>query len=334
MKKVLFSIVFCITGLSKIYSQCCAAGGGCPIAGGISQGVLQFHEVELNANYQYVSTTRFLNGDSPEKNFLDRYFSHYSYFRLGYGVTKKLTISVEAGNYLNKTQIGLDKGDTITTKGWGDLILFPRYELYNKAGLTKRIEISVGFGIKIPLGTPNDKMRKVEPFSGQVYYQLKPVAIRTTTGGNDFIFYGFLYRGFPLHNFRVFSSLLYVLKGWNQLGEKAGDYASIGLFASKTIFKNFGITIQAKGEWIDRMKLNNDLEQNGFYNYDPAATGSKKFLIAPQLSYSYKYFSFYVNSEFPVYQFVNKQQIASQYFVTSGISCRFFVVKPKLEENK
>ncbi|MCX6292019.1 MAG: hypothetical protein NT126_09685, partial [Bacteroidetes bacterium] len=144
-------------------AQCCSAGGGCPIAGGASQGVLQEHQVELNANYQYVSTTKFLNGDSPDKNFLDRYSSKYEYFRLGYGVSPDFTFSVESGYYFDKTQVGLNNRDTISTKGWGDLILFPRYDVFKKSTLTKKVEITLGLGIKIPVGNPKDTLRQVEP---------------------------------------------------------------------------------------------------------------------------------------------------------------------------
>ncbi|MCX6290268.1 MAG: hypothetical protein NT126_00710, partial [Bacteroidetes bacterium] len=214
--------------------------------------------------------------------------------------------------------------------GWGDLILFPRYDVFKKSTLTKKVEITLGLGIKIPVGNPKDTLRQVEPFSGKEFYILKPVAIRTTSGAQDIIFYASLFRGFPKSNFRVFSNLLYIKKGWNELGEKAGDYASIGLFAGKTLFENLGITLQVKGEWIDSMKTNSDLLLFGYFNYDPKATGSKKVLLIPQLSYSFKSFSAYVSAEFPLYQYVNKQQIASQHFVTTGITYKFIPVKTKV----
>jgi len=318
-----------VFGFKPANAQCCSAGGSCPIAGGASQGVLLKNQVELNANYQYVSTNKFLNGDSEDKDFLDRYYSNYGYFRTAYGVTEDFTMSVEAGYYFNKTQIGLDNRDKISTSGWGDLIIFPRYDVFFKSDFEKKIEITVGAGIKIPLGNPNDTLGQVEPFSGMEYYILKPPAIRTTTGSNDFILYGFFYRGFPLKKFSVFSNVIYMKKGWNKLGERAGDYISVGLFANRTFFEKLGVTLQLKGELIERMETNEDLNLYGFFNYDPDATGSKKVLIAPQLSYSVKTMTIYINSEFPLYQYVNGQQIASQYFITSGISYKFMAKRAK-----
>lgn len=323
-------VFFCFVFTNTSRAQCCSAGGGCPIAGGASMGVLLEHQFDLNANYQYVSTTKFLKGDSPDKNFLDRFYSKYGYYRIGYGITKSLTVSLEAGNYFTKTQIGLHKRDTISTHGPADFIIFPKYALLNKSGENTHSEITVGLGFKLPMGNPKDTMKQVEPFSGNVYYILKPVAIRNTTGGHDMIFFLSMLQSYPKKNLRFFTNALYIKKGWNELGEKAGDYASVGLFAGKTIKENIGLTLQVKGEWIGQMKTNYDLRMLGFYNYDPDATGSRKVLVVPQVSYSFKSFSWFLSGEFPLYQYVNKEQISSQYFFTTGISYRFIAFSPKV----
>jgi hypothetical protein len=155
----------------------------------------------------------------------------------------------------------------------------------------------------------------------------KPPAVQPSSGANDFILYGFFFRGYPLKNFRIFSNLIYIRKGWNGLGERNGDFASIGLFTSKTFFEKLGVTLQVRGEWIDKMKVNPDLFLYGYYNYDTEATGSNKIFITPQISYSFQPFTFYMMSEFPVYQYLNGTQIASQYLLTTGISYRFFPYK-------
>lgn len=324
MHKTVLLFLFTLSFSSYARAQCCSAGSGSPIAGGASQGVLQGRQMELNLNHQYVSTTKFLNGDSTDINYLDRYYGNYAYFKAAYGITRDFTLSVESGYYFNKTQIGLDRRDTIESKGFGDLIIFPRYDVLNHTEEKKRTEITLGLGWKIPLGKYNDSLKQVEPFSGETYYVRKPPAVQPSSGANDFIFYAFLFRGYPLKKFNLFSSIIYIHKGWNAIGEKNGDFASIGLFASKTLIGNLGLTVQVRGEWIDKMKVNPVLFQNGYYNYDTEATGSKKIFITPQVTYSFAPFTIYLLSEFPVYQYVNGSQIASQYLITSGISYRFF----------
>ncbi|MFZ4402433.1 MAG: hypothetical protein ACOYO1_20570, partial [Bacteroidales bacterium] len=100
-----------------------------------------------------------------------------------------------------------------------------------------------------------------------------------------------------------------------------------GLFASKTFFKNLGITFQVKSEWIAKMKLNETIRDYKYPNYDPEATGSRKVFFVPQISYNYKGFVIYALSEIPVYQYVTKTQIASQFQTTIGLSYRFMCKK-------
>lgn len=317
---------------AKLISQgCCSGGSGSPIAGGASQGVLLDRQMEIAASHQYVYTNKFLAGDRDTAAQLDHFQSNYLYFRLAYGVTKDFTMSVETGYFINKTQMGIDNSDTVTSSGIGDLILFPRYDLLNHTEEKKRTEITVGLGYKIPLGKYNDStLVYVNPNTGQKYYTTSPPTIQPTNGANDFIFYGFLYRGYPLKNFRVFSNMLYVRKGWNPLGQKFGDYASVGLFAGKTFFDRLGITLQLKGELIGKMNYDKNIDMLALYNIDVHATGSRKIFFVPQINYTYKNFTIYALDEIPLYQYVNATQVASKVQMTFGLSYRFFTYKSKI----
>lgn len=315
---------------AHVFAQCCAGGSGSPIAGGASQGVLLERQMEINSNFQYINTSQFYSKDSRDTNFFDNFSSQYIYSRLAYGVTKNFTMSVETGYYLDKRQVGLNKADTIIGKGIGDLIIFPRYDVLNITTETTRTEITLGLGYKIPVGSYQDSTKYIEPFSGNPYYLTNPVAIQPSSGAQDFIFYAFLFRGYPDKNFRIFANALYVKKGWNPLGEKFGDYASVGIFAGKTFFNKLGVTLQLKGERVDSMQLNENILLYAYPNYDPSATGYKKVYIVPQVSYSFKKLTVYALSEFPIYQYVNKTQVGSQLLVTAGISYRFFVAQSKI----
>jgi len=331
--KILVSFILGVTA-SSVLAQCCAGGSGSPIAGGASQGVLADRQMEIASNFQYVNTENFYTGDKRDTGrYLDNFNSKYLYTRIAYGITKDLTMSVESGYWINKTEVGLDKVDTIASKGIGDLILFPRYDIFNRTEEGKRTELTVGLGFKLPLGKYNDSLKRIEPFSGDAYYITKPLAVQTSSGANDLVFYAFFFRGYPLKNFRLFANAIYIKKGWNPVGEKLGDYASIGLFAGKTFFETLGITLQLKGEWVDKMKLNKNILLYAYPNYDPEATGSRKVFFVPQLSYSYKtHLTVFAYTEIPVYQYVTKTQIASQFQGTVGISFRFATVKCESEE--
>src|ERR1041385_5859296 len=142
---------------NKIIAQgCCSGGSGSPIAGGASQGVLQDRQMEIAGNYQYIKTDTFQAGDRDTSRMFDYFRSDYLYLRVAYGVTKDFTLSVDSGYFLNKTQIGLNHIDTSSSKGIGDLIIFPRYDVLNHTEENKRTEITLGLGYKIPLGSYND----------------------------------------------------------------------------------------------------------------------------------------------------------------------------------
>ena len=79
------------------------------------------------------------------------------FFRTDYGVSKKLTLSLATGYYLKKSLIAdYNKVDTTSASGFSDLIIFPRYSVYNKNNNFKRTEIALGLGIRMPIGTHID----------------------------------------------------------------------------------------------------------------------------------------------------------------------------------
>jgi hypothetical protein len=312
---------------ARAFSQgCCSGGSGSPIAGGASQGVLKERQFEIAPNYQYMASSRFKSGERDTAKLFDILYSNYLYLRLAYGITDKFTLSLESGYFLNKTEIRLDRSDTVRSGGIGDLILFPRYCVYTHNTERTRTEITLGLGYKIPLGKYNDStLVFTDPSTGKQYFTTSPPTVQATTGSHDLIFYGFVYRGWPDSKFRIFSNMLYIRKGWNALGEKFGDYATLGLFAGWTFLKKAAITLQLRGEWVDSMKQAKNVDLLALYNVDIRSTGSRKLFCAPQLSYTHKNVTVYVMSEFPLYQHVNGVQVVSQKQYTAGLSYRFFV---------
>ncbi|TAL57402.1 MAG: hypothetical protein EPN85_14185 [Bacteroidetes bacterium] len=333
-------IAGCLLPTANCISQgCCAGGSGSPIAGGASQGVLLDRQMELASNFQYISSSRFLTKDIDTVKLFENFNSKYLYTKIAYGFTKDLTVSLEAGYFFNKTQTGLfdsitDKSEEIKSSGTADLILFPRYDVLNRTTETKRVEITLGLGYKIPLGKHNDStLVYTNPVSGQKIFTTSPPLVQPTNGSHDIIFYSFFFRGFPQHNFRLFANTLYIKKGWNSLGEKFGDYIGIGLFAGKTFYEKLGVTLQLKGEHIGKMKPAENVDLLAFYNIDTASTGSRKISLLPQVSFSYKSFTFFVLYELPLYEYVNGSQLASQHQFTFGISYRFFTVKSSIPKS-
>lgn len=323
MKTTIWTFAFLLLLPVSAWAQCCAGGAGSPIAGGASQGVLMDGQLEINANYQMISTDKFLSGAVADTGFFHSLSTNYLYFRVAYGLSERLTMSVETGYFLNKTQVELGEEERISSSGIGDLIFFPRYNIWKRKTEKSNTELTLGLGIKLPLGAYNDSIGHVEPFSGNTYYVPKPQAVQPSSGANDFIFYSFFYRGYYCDKIRLFANSLYIRKGWNPRGEKMGDFGSVGLFAGYSILPKLNATASIRGEIVGQTEVNPDLLMFTAIGYDPAATGHKKLFAGLQLGYSpMPGLMLFASTEYPLYQYVNATQIASQYQVTAGVSFR------------
>ena len=302
-----------------VIAQCCAVGGGNPMASDLSQSVLSKGNLEVGTAWQYINTTRFLNYREPDTSYLDRYSSSYLYPRLSFGITDEFTLSVEAGYFISKKQEGFHPTDNVTSSGIGDLIIMPRVNIFR----TEKFEFTSGIGIKIPVGSHNDSLGYIEPFSGNEYFMPKPPAMQVSTGSNDFIFNVFGVNRFEGGKWRLFYNFSYLLRGWNSSGERFGDVASLSLFAGRSAGTRLVVLLHAKYEQIGEMTINPEIMMFSFPNYDPEATGSRKLFCIPQLNYRIgKGMNGFIMTEIPIWQYVNKVQMASQYLVTTGISYR------------
>ena len=327
---IISALLVGINGVS--FAQgCCSGSSGNPIAGNASTGVLQKSQLEFSSSYQYNYSDVYFSENRDTLNLIDGLSSNYLYVRLDYGISEKFTMSVAAGYYFNKTLIGLGLKDTISSGGISDLIIFPRYSVFNKTRENSRTEITLGVGLKLPLGSNTDSnIVGFSPEFGDIYV-ISPPTVQATSGSQDLMLYTFWYQGYQKKKLHFFANTLYIRKGYNSMGEKFGDYASLGLFVGKTIFKKVGLTAQIKGEWIGKMKVAQTISANdiAIYSIDTASSGSKKIFFVPQLSYTHKNFTVFAMSEIPLYQYLNGVQVGSLYQFTVGFTYRFLTKKPK-----
>ena len=321
MRLLLLTITLLLINSNAFAQGCCSGGAGSPIAGGAATGVLQENQMEVSINYQYNKSNKFFSEHQEATPLFSNLSSDYLFFRTDYGVSKKLTLSIAAGYYLDKSLIKTDNTDTTTTTGLGDLVIFPRYSVYNKTANFKRTEIAIGLGLKTPLGINNDST--LTGPNVWDFYKTNPPTVQTTIGSNDLMFYSFFFREYQKSKLRFFMTALYVKKGFNSLGIKYGDYTSVGLFASKTLFYRWGLTAQLKAENIAQIKAAENIDLVAEYDIYKESTGSKKWFFIPQLSYSKDGLTVFATSEIPLYQYLNGTQVGSQHQFTFGVNYRF-----------
>ena len=336
----IFSLLF----QNFAFSQgCCSGGGSNPIAGGTATGVLQKYQMEVSLNYQNNTSSTFFEGteEVSQEGIYDKLSSEYLFLRTDYGISKKLTLSLATGYHLNKTLSYKGQDTSASSSGMGDIIIFPRYDIYNETKGNIRSEITLGIGLKIPIGSHTDTM-EIRPD----IWDLIPPTIQLSTGGTDLMLYSFFFREYKKQKFRLFVNSLYIRKGYNSLDEKFGDYTSVSLFASKTLFRKWGLTTQLKGVSIGQLQINQakkdkfELDENYFekitWEEKRDATGSEKLIFIPQISYSKNNFTFFATSEIPLYQNLKGVQFASENQFTVGINYRFLTkeCEPEFELEK
>ena len=334
MRIALMSFLILVAN-SNIYAQgCCSGGAGSPIAGGAASGVLQEYQMEISVNHQFNSSNKFYTGSKSTEPLFKNLTSNYMFFRTDYGVSKKLTLSLATGYYLNKSKEADYVINNRTSSGFSDLIIFPRYSVYNKNNNFKRTEIALGLGIKMPIGTHIDST--LTGPNEWDFYKTNPPLVQTTNGSNDFMFYSFIFREYQKRKLRLFISALHVKKNFNSLGLKFGDYSSLGVFVSKTFFKKWGVTTQLKLEHIGKIQSAKEINPESLYDIVPISTGSNKAFFTPQISYSQNGLTFFVTSEIPIYQYLHGTQIGSQSQFTAGVNYRFLTkeCEPEFELEK
>ena len=337
--RLIVLLIFSFLFQNIAFSQgCCSGGGSNPIAGGTATGVLQKYQMEVSLNYQNNTSNKFFEGteEASQEGIYDKLSSEYLFLRTDYGISKKLTLSLATGYHLNKTLSYKDQDTSASSSGFGDLIIFPRYDIYNETKGNIRSEITLGIGVKIPIGSHTDTMKITSDV-----WDLIPPTIQLSTGGTDLVFYSFFFREYKKQKLRFFANSLYIKKGYNSLDEKFGDYTSISLFASKTFFRKWGITTQLKAERIGQIEVRQskllDLivsdQYFGLPNFldKQKATGSKKWLFIPQISYSQSGITVFAKAEIPLYQYLNGTQIGSNQQFTVGVNYRFLTKECKAE---
>ena len=337
--RLIVLLIFSFLFQNLAFSQgCCSGGGSNPIAGGTATGVLQKYQMEVSLNYQNSTSNKFFEGTEEviQVGIYDKLSSEYLFLRTDYGISKKITLSIATGYHLNKNLSYEGQDTSASSSGMGDIIIFPRYDIYNETKGNIRSEITLGIGFKIPIGSHTDTMKITSDV-----WDLIPPTIQLSTGGTDLMFYSFFFREYKKQKLRFFANSLYIRKGYNSLDEKFGDYTSVSLFASKTFFRKWGITTQIKAERIGQIEVRQskllDLivsdQYFGLPNFldKQKATGSKKWLFIPQISYSQSGITVFAKAEIPLYQYLNGTQIGSNQQFTVGVNYRFLTKECKAE---
>jgi hypothetical protein len=254
MKKIFLLVLLFITTIVS-YSQCaCCAGAGIGSSNGdYNNGILTLPKKRFLSEV-YFDYRTIKNGNAPEED--EKLLTKMLISSLGirYGVTKNFTISALLPYVKLYTNYGSDSG-------LGDLILLGTYTVYSK----NKINFAIQGGMELPTGVQKSSnfdnttvivgSGSYDPMIGFLFTKQWD---KLTLNGN--LLYKHTTNGFQKNYYGSLSvhgiGVSYKIKGESNICE-------MDSLETKTP-SNFGLsaTISYSGEWLDKLKEDNVVDEN------------------------------------------------------------------------
>ncbi len=309
-KNIKFLLVLTIIFFSfnRLSAQCCSAGS--PVGATVNVGILDKGMLRVSAFYRHNVLDNYFTGTDKNENYSGKISTtnfNYTNLNIAYGLTHRMSIEVDAGYFLNKTQILKDPVGYVR-KGFGfsAATINLKYCLYND--LPNQFEATAGVGFKIPLATELQ-------YDGSVPL---PVEIQPSTGAYGYVFQLFFNKGFSEHKFRIFNINRIEYNQKNKFDYRYGAFMINSLFFSKQIIDKLAFVLEFRNEWKQQ-----DKEVNIFtkQTVETINTGNHNIIVSPRLSYSFKN-AWFISAlyDIPVYRNYIGTQMALDYSFAFSIS--------------
>lgn len=308
------------------FSQCCSTGS--PVGATVYVGILAKNNLRFVAYYRNSYSNTYYQGSSKTDDNVPLRFSYYNFagLALSYGITKRLTVEVDAGYFFNKTQeykpiiYGTETieiketGYGLTNGGVG-----LKYGIFIKP--SRQIELTAGAGFRYPFTTKPQQIDGV-----QLARDVQPS--NNAFAVNCMLFFN---KGWPSVGIRLFTLNRFE---YNFADKQRYQYGSVllnSVFFSKKIIPYFFAILQVRGEWRTHDNDYNDI-------YDGSSTrpnsGNYILILSPQLSYSIAgIWNVSVLYDIPIYKYYNGKQLTPKYSFAVSVSHDFDLnrKKPKID---
>lgn len=302
-----FTVIIILFFNQIIFAQACCTAGT-PLLGSLEmtsapKGILQF-----GFTTEHNSLTNVLSGSTKLKNPERERISQSALLEINYGITNRLSIT-GLFSYIRqqRTITNFSSENVLTLSGVGDIALLTKYSLI-PFSIIGREELSIGLGLKFPVGNSNIKSNGV----------LLPADMQPGTGSWDGFLWGYYSKGEFLYSDLTFlGNLSYRFNGTNNRfanSEKGYGFGNefIGNFGlNYQISSYLDITIITKYRNTRADKFNNQVIPN---------TGGNWFYLVPGISYYLtEKLSTRIDTEIPIFRQVKGTQLTTTYTVSLSI---------------
>lgn len=299
---VFLLILFILPLIAK--GQCLSSVN--PVGGTESLLVLEKKSLRAITFYKYGQATRYYQYDKPSDfSSIEKAYYNYASIMLGYGLTKRITLEAETGYYINKSQDYSQTDYTLTGRGFNNLVLLTKLNLYTNN--VKRIYFSLAAGPKIPLSR---EMKEVD------YVQL-PIELQTGTGAYGMATSASLVKENSALGLRYFFTNRVEINGRNIEDYKLGTAVFTSVYISKHLMAPW-----IKGDWTTILQLRNETrgkDKRG--DIIKEMTGGTVLFLVPQINYvAFGSLDISLMVDIPVYQYFNGTQLSAGTAFTLSLS--------------
>ncbi len=311
---ILFLLLFVFASNKDLNAQCFASPGN-PIAGSANVGILQPRITRAVAFYRYSFSNQYYRGSKPDAYNYPAAVSNANYnyvgFNVGRGITKKFTLELEAGYFINKTQRYRNFDEYSRGFGFSNAVLSGKFNIFKN--VVKKTELSVSAGAKVPFTT---KPQIVDGITLDI--DLQP-----STGNYGTILQGLYVKEFEGPSIRFIAIGRYERNfNENKQGYRFGDAFITSVFISKhlanrhtELTKDLTVILQFRHEYRFR---------NLRHGNEVKASGSNIVFIAPQINYNYNMvWNFSLIYDRPIYRYYNETQLGTLHSIAFSITRDF-----------
>ena len=301
MNKCLLILVFLSFSARMLQAQCFTTSGN-PVGGTTNMGAMDKNKFRATLFYRYSDSESYFEGSEKYQggNEVLQYASYnYLGFLSAYGLNNRLTLELEAGYFIDKTQVYYIENTILKGYGLSNLVLSLKPQLYYNPD--KRFEITCALGANIPFSTEM-----------QTHYGVTlPINIQPSTGSYGVVFQSYLVKENSFRAIRFF---------WVTRTEKyfknPQDYLPGASIMNSLFFtKHLTADLWKLSDWTLILQLRNQISTMASRS-DQTIGSSGHFLVylVPQVNLSIgEQWNVSALFDIPVYRYYNGIQIANKY---------------------
>lgn len=259
-----------------------------PVGGTNNLLVLEKNSLRVISFYKYGRSNRYYEGPGPsDYTYIKDADYNYLSAIIGYGLTTKMTLEMEAGYFLNKTYNYVNSPDPHTGKGLSNIVLLAKHSIYSDQ--INRFYITGAAGPKIPFTRNYQLVNNIQ----------LPVEVQPTIGAYGAVLSTSFVKENSETGTRYFLTNRLELNASNKYDYKLGTSFYNSLYISRHLMFSW-----LKGDWTAIVQLRNEFRApDRLAGERKSSSGSTLFFVAPQINYVVKD-EWYISGMFdlPVYQ--------------------------------